>query len=199
MRDGLKHGERATTLGGERPEGRLAAVERLLEPPRALVVIEQQPPSLLQRGPDHSPMHERVLAHIDHRHVEPERPGPTQQPPHREQAGVAALVGTQAVGDELDVGDELVRRFVGICGIVVGGLQARPDEPQKRAIRHLPVAQRQRGGRFREVAGVQGRAPIELLGHRDALRALAQLSGELLALAIVQIQHERALPGERLA
>src|SRR6185503_15199225 len=42
------------------------------------------------------------------------------------------------------------------------------------------------------------RSPLELLRHADAPEPLAQVRRELRALAIVEIEHERALPRERL-
>jgi hypothetical protein len=82
--------------------------------------------------------------------------------------------------------------------IVVGRLEPRRDEAEIAAVRHLPVARRQRGRGLGEVSGVLLRAPLELLRHADAPEPLAQVRRELQALAIVEIEHERALPRECL-
>ena len=82
--------------------------------------------------------------------------------------------------------------------IVVGSLQARRDEPQVGAIRHLPVAHGERSRGLGKVSGVFARAPCELVGHADSPRSLAQVGRELGAFAIVEIDHERALARERL-
>jgi hypothetical protein len=86
---------------------------------------------------------ERVLADVDGREVKAERANAPQQAAHCEQTRVAALVGPQAVGHQLEVGDELVRRLVRERHVVVGRLEPRGHEAQVRAVRHLPVARRQ--------------------------------------------------------
>jgi hypothetical protein len=48
------------------------------------------------------------------------------------------------------------------------------------------------------MARVLLRAACELLGHANAARALAQVRGELGALAVIQIEHERALASQSL-
>ncbi len=152
--DRLKDRERAASLRRQRAERRLAPLERLLEPARALLVVGGEPTALLQGLADDAPVHERVLANVDGRQVEPERPHAAQQAAHSEQARVAALVRAQAVGHELEVGDELVRRFVRERVVVVRRFEPRSHETQVSAIRHLPVPRRQRRRSFGEVSRV---------------------------------------------
>ena len=152
--DRLEDGQRAAAFGRQRPERRFASLERLLEPSRALLVVGGEPALLLQRLADDAPVNERVLADIDGREVEAEGTHAPQQAAHCEQAGIAALVRAQAVGHELEVGDELVRRFVGKRVVVVGGLEPRGHEAQIGAIRHLPVAHRQRSRGLGKVSRV---------------------------------------------
>ncbi len=92
MGDRLKDGERSARLRCQRAERRLAPLERLLEPARALLVVVGEPAALLQRLADDAPVHERVLANVDGSQVKAERPHASQQAAHGEQARVAALV-----------------------------------------------------------------------------------------------------------
>ena len=85
MRDRLEHGERAAALRRELADRRLAPLERLLEPARALLVVEREPAAFLQRLADDAPMHERVLPNVDRRHIEAERAHAAQQAAHGEQ------------------------------------------------------------------------------------------------------------------
>jgi hypothetical protein len=74
VRDRLEHRERAAAFRRHRADGRLAPLESLLEAPRALLVVGGEPIRLLERLADHAAVHERVLADVDGRQVEPERP-----------------------------------------------------------------------------------------------------------------------------
>ena len=199
VRDRLEDRERAPALGRERADRRLAPLERLGEPARALGAVEREPAVLLQRLADHAPMHERVLANVERGDMEAERVRAPQHAPYGEQSRVASLVRAQAVREQIEVRDELLGRLVRERGIGVGRVQARADEPQECAIRHLPMASGQGARRLLEVAGVELRLALELLGHADAAAALAQVPRELLGFAVVEVEHERALARERLA
>ena len=57
---------------------------------------------------DDPAVHLGILAHVERDHVETEGLYAPQEPPDREEPGVDALVGAQAVGDQLNVVFELV-------------------------------------------------------------------------------------------
>ncbi len=82
--------------------------------------------------------------------------------------------------------------------VVVGRFEPRGHETQVSAIRHLPMARRQRRRGFGEVPRIKLRAPLDLVGYADAAQALAQVRRELSAFAVIEVEDERALPRERL-
>jgi hypothetical protein len=137
--DRLKHGERAAAFGRQRAERRLAPLERLLEPACAVLVVGGQPIRFLQHLADDSAVNQRVLANVDGRQEEAERLHAPQQAAHGKQARIAALVGAQAVRDELEIGDQLGRRLVRKSMIVVRRFEPGGHEAEEGAIRHLPV------------------------------------------------------------
>ena len=53
-----------------------------------------------------------VLADVERRQMKAERAHAADEPPHLEQAGVLALVRAQAVGDQIQVAEEVVGRIV---------------------------------------------------------------------------------------
>src|SRR6186997_868858 len=108
-------------------------------------------------------MHKRVLANVERGDMETERMRTPQHAAYGEQSGVASLVRAQAVREQVEVRDELFRRLVRERGIGVGRVQPRADEPQERAIRHLPMASGQGARRLLEVAGVELRLALEIL------------------------------------
>lgn len=129
-----------TALLGARRQRLLAAGERR-QPGRAGDRIGRVPNVLaIQHAGQCAAVHARLLAHVQPRQVEAEGAHPPQQATHREAAGMVALVGVQAVQDQLDVVLEFLRRRIGAVGIVQGGLHARAHAVVEQAVRHVGMA-----------------------------------------------------------
>ncbi len=144
-------------------------------------------------------MDEGVLAHIECHEMKAECVDPSKQPIHREKAGMCTFVCPQAVSDQLDIGLKLAGLFVGICDLVVSGLQPFLHETQIDAIRHFPVP------RGHGVVSVLKHVAIvvdlveQFLVEADALLRLAEFCREARALPVVEVENQRTLTGKRRA
>ena len=72
-------------------------------------------------------------------------------------------------------------------------------QPQQHAVGHVPVAQRHRAHVLAEMTGVQADPLVDFAVHADAARALRELVRQVAALPVIQVEDQRALPGQRLA
>ncbi len=144
-------------------------------------------------------MHAGVLPDVERGEVEAERAHPAQHAPHVEQPGVLAVVGGEAVGDDLQVVDQLLDALVVAGTAVVGGAQPLRHLAEQHAIRHAVVARRRPGLRRRQQAAVLLDARDDLRRHGDAARALAQPLGECLGLEEVAIDDQLVVAQAALA
>ena len=99
---------------------------------------------------DHPMQHARMLPDIQSREMKAESVDPAQQPLHVEQAGVGALVGLEAGGDELDVGAQLPCALVAVGTAVIRVPQPLADLRQEHAVGHPVVARRRDRARTRQ-------------------------------------------------
>ena len=139
------------------------------------------------------------LRHIQRCDVESERAHAPDEASHEKIAGMPSAVVDQAVGRELDVGEQLSRVLVGVGPALVGRLEPLADLAEVDAIRHTVVPR----GRQPRRAGQQGRvgldAPRQLTAQLDAARALAERFGKMAALVEVSRHDELLVAMERLA
>ena len=108
------------------------------------------------------------LADIEGRHVEAESLGTPQQPIQCEQPRVQPPIGAQTRCDQLEIGDELVRRFIGKCLVVVGRAQTRFNQPEKDAVWHLAMPRWHSVRCLLKVRGVEIDPGSQLTGNVDA-------------------------------
>ena len=125
VRNRLKDAEDLARFGTKRAERRLAPLERIPDPRRALVARERKPSGLIESGADDAPLHVGVLPQVQRREMEPERLRAAQQALDGEEPRVLPVMRTQARGDELDVRDEVIGRLVRESRVVVGRLDPR--------------------------------------------------------------------------
>src|SRR5688572_31311190 len=108
MSERFENPEAALAVRIEHATRRFVMLECCAQARGALLAAARRPLGIAQPLPDDAAMRTRVLADVERRQMEAERPHAADEPPHLEQAGVLALVGAQAVGDEIQVAKELV-------------------------------------------------------------------------------------------
>ncbi|GAE52920.1 3-oxoacyl-(acyl-carrier-protein) synthase [Xanthomonas arboricola pv. pruni str. MAFF 311562] len=142
-------------------------------------------------------MHARFLAHIQPRQVEAEGAHAPQQAAHREPTGVQALVGLQAVQDQLQVVFQLGRAGVGTRGIVQRGLQARAHQIVEQPVRHVAVARTRACGVLRQQRAVALQLLAQCRAHRHQRGRLAEQAGQLPEFLLITVQHRTPLRIQR--
>ena len=136
-------------------------------------------------------MRVRVLADVERGEMKAESAHATDQTAHLEHAGVLALVGAQAVGDEIEVAEELVRRIV-----VIGARRRRwrAAAPSPGRETHDTACDRAAPGDSAASAGQQGPvlldARLQRFRDADARRALRQRLGQALAFEEVAVDDD---------
>ncbi len=196
----FEHPERPLAGGFEHVGRRFVAGQRI---PQALDALRGRAcvPARLSKGAaDDLPVHLGVLAYVECREMQPERPHATQEAADEEQPGMTAAIGLEAVHDDLQVVGQLIDALVLARAVVIRGSQPLRNLAEQHAVRHLVVAGRRarpRGRHHRLVvldAIAQGLRDI-----RRAPPALTQLLGEALRLEEVAIDDQRVMAGTALA
>ncbi len=142
-------------------------------------------------------MHARFLAHIQPRQMETEGLHPPQQALHREAAGMFAPVRAQAVEDQLQVVDQLVRAGIGAVGIIQRGLQACAHAVIEQPIWHVGMAWPRL--HLGQQLLVMRDARLQCIAHPHPLGGLAEQAGQLQQFLLVTAQHGNALCIQRIA
>ena len=113
-------------------------------------------------------MHARILPHIQPRQMEAEAAHAPDQPLHRVGAGMQAAVIDQAVGDQLQIGQQILRRGIGFRMVVImRGLQARLNHGEEGAVRHVRMARAYLRGGFGKTLAIIGKAPGQAVVDAD--------------------------------
>ena len=85
----------------------------------------------------------RMLSHVQSREVKTEGAHAAYETPYQEVARMPAAIGQQAVGRQLNVGEQLLRALIGIGPAIVSRLEPLADLTEENAIR-LPIVPRRR-------------------------------------------------------
>jgi hypothetical protein len=111
MRERFEDPQAAFAARIEQAARRFVAFQRFAQTSGALLAAARRPLGVSQSLRYDTAMRTRILADVERGEMEAERPDAADEPPHLEQAAVLALVGTQAVGDEIQIAEELVGRI----------------------------------------------------------------------------------------
>src|SRR5678815_4573553 len=108
----FEHPQAALTARIEHADRCFVALQRLPQSRRALLGAAQRPLPLSQSLCDDLAMRAGVLPDVERREMKAESADATNEASHLEQACVLALVGAQAVGDQVQIAEKLVGRIV---------------------------------------------------------------------------------------
>ena len=199
LQHGLEHRQRAFAERIQLTARADVPANGVDQPPVALGRGAAEPRRIVQAPRQHLMMHIAVLADVDRREVKAEGRNASQQPLHREIAGMAPAVGEQAVGDDLDIASELVRVLVAVRAPVVGVAQALGDLPQENPVRHAVVTRGRDRLRTRDQRGVLVDPLRQHRGDADAACTLGQVLGERLAVGEIRVDDHLLLPRQGVA
>src|SRR5262245_17030862 len=106
VRERFEHPQAALAARIEHAARRLVALDRFAQTRRALLAGARGPAPVAQSLRDDAAMRFGILANVECREMEAERAHAADQAAHLEHSGVLALVGAQAVDDEVEVAEE---------------------------------------------------------------------------------------------
>ena len=199
LHDGIEHREVALAERIEVRDGSAILLQRLGEPVAALAAAAAGPQRVVEAARHDLVQNTGMLAHVERREVKSEGVDPAQQALDVEQAGVRALVGSEARGDQRHVVAELPRTLVTARPAFVGAAQALAELREEHAVRHAVMPRRGDGAR----PGQQPRVLLDplgqLAGRRHAAGALRQALRDALALLEIAVDDHLLLARQRLA